>query len=475
MVGAVVISGAAQLGAKAALFVLNVVAALAIVRFLRPAAYGDYVFALSFAAVFGLLGELGVNKVAVREMSRHPADIPSLIGTALLGQLLLAVLGCLAAQVALAFVGERAEIRAAVAIASLLYFTEAFSLSFAAVFQVRLSLQYEALARIATQALDTALVLWLISLGAGLLWLIAAPVITGAIGVAIAAGLVYWRFRTPFVVDPRRLGLLLREAVPLGITSLVVVLYLRLDSVLLGILRGPEDVGQYGAASRPIEYVILALAVLVNVLFPLLARWHGVDIRRFAALYAYGTAGLLAVSLPIVVAVGVFADHIVAVLYPADFAPAAAILRLLAPSLALTLLGAWAGFALLSARQQQVVLLCNLAALVLNIVMNFILIPVVGPMGAALAAVLTSLIVAASTTAFAIRRLAVSVDPGRSIRVLAANASIGVIGWFAVSGGWPLAGAAAMLLAYPLSLVALGAVTWTELRLVTAGLRSAMS
>jgi len=306
VVGAVVVSGAAQFGAKIVLFVLNVVAALAIVRYLGPSGYGDYIFVLSFAAVFGLLSELGLNKVVTREMSRDPAAIPGLVGTAIVGQLLLAVLGWVAAQLAFTLIEGHGDLRAAVAIASLLYFTEAISLSLAAIFQVRLALQYDAVARVVAQALDTALILWLISAGAGLLWLIAAPVLTGAIGVLVAAVMVYLRFRTALRVDLLRLPPLLREALPVGLTSIVVIAYLRLDSVLLGILGTSEDVGFYGAASRPVEYLILALAVLVNVMFPLLARWYGVDPRRFAALYAHGASALLAVSVPIAVTVLVF-------------------------------------------------------------------------------------------------------------------------------------------------------------------------
>ena len=472
VVGAVVVSGAAQFGAKIVLFVLNVVAALAIVRYLGPSGYGDYIFVLSFAAVFGLLSELGLNKVVTREMSRDPAAIPGLVGTAIVGQLLLAVLGWVAAQLAFTLIEGHGDLRAAVAIASLLYFTEAISLSLAAIFQVRLALQYDAVARVVAQALDTALILWLISAGAGLLWLIAAPVLTGAIGVLVAAVMVYLRFRTALRVDLLRLPPLLREALPVGLTSIVVIAYLRLDSVLLGILGTSEDVGFYGAASRPVEYLILALAVLVNVMFPLLARWYGVDPRRFAALYAHGASALLAVSVPIAVTVLVFAGEVVTLLYPSDFAPSAAILRLLVGSVVFTVLGAWAGFALLSAGRQRIVLACNAGALILNVVMNLALIPPAGYMGAAAAALVTSIVVAGSTMLFAARRLSVSLDRRRSARLLLANCCLGVVAVSSLSVGLPWAVAASIaLVSYPLFLWLWRAVSRDEIAVVAAGVR----
>jgi len=472
VVGAVVVSGAAQFGAKIVLFVLNVVAALAIVRYLGPSGYGDYIFVLSFAAVFGLLSELGLNKVVTREMSRDPAAIPGLVGTAIVGQLLLAVLGWVAAQLAFTLIEGHGDLRAAVAIASLLYFTEAISLSLAAIFQVRLALQYDAVARVVAQALDTALILWLISAGAGLLWLIAAPVLTGAIGVLVAAVMVYLRFRTALRVDLLRLPPLLREALPVGLTSIVVIAYLRLDSVLLGILGTSEDVGFYGAASRPVEYLILALAVLVNVMFPLLARWYGVDPRRFAALYAHGASALLAVSVPIAVTVLVFAGEVVTLLYPSDFAPSAAILRLLVGSVVFTVLGAWAGFALLSGGRERLLLGGHPRALILNVVMNLALIPPAGYMGAAAAALVTSIVVAGSTMLFAARRLSVSLDRRRSARLLLANCCLGVVAVSSLSVGLPWAAAASIaLVSYPLFLWLWRAVSRDEIAVVAAGVR----
>lgn len=470
VVGSVIVSGAAQLGAKGILFVLNVIAALAIVRYLGPSSYGDYIFVLSFAAIFGLLSELGINKVAAREMSRDPAQAAGVIGTALGGQLILASLGWAAAQLTFAIVGGRPDLQAVMATASLLYFTEAFSLSFAAIFQVRLALQYDAIARVIAQALDTSLILWLVSAHAGLLALIAAPVLTGAIGVVVAAALVRSRFRISARFDRARLLPLVREALPLGITSIVVIAYLRLDSVLLGILRTADEVGIYGAASRPVEYVVLALAVLVNVLFPLLARWHGVDPRRFAALFAHGASTLLAVSMPIVVMALAFADQLVAFLYPSDFAASAAVLRILIGSVALTVLGAWAGFALLSASRQGIVLACNVVALILNIVLNLALIPSFGYLGAAAVALATSTVATVSTLVSA-RGIGVSLDGPRCARLLIANACVGAVAWAALSLHlpWPVAAAIA-LVSYPLFVWMWRAISREEIALAAAGI-----
>ena len=74
--------------------------------------------------------------------------------------------------------------------------------------------------------------------------------------------------------------------------------YLKLDALMLAVLRTPREVGLYGSAYQPIEYTFLAAAVVVNVAFPLVAAAYGAgDHERFALLYRRGAEALVAVMV----------------------------------------------------------------------------------------------------------------------------------------------------------------------------------
>jgi O-antigen/teichoic acid export membrane protein len=463
---AVTVSAAAQLGSRCIHFVLNVIAGLALIRYFGPTGYGDYVFVLTYATLFGLLSDFGLSKVAVRDMSRDGAKAGSILGTAIATRIVLALAAGILAQIALTIFGVRAELRPVIAVASVLFLVDAV-LGLMAVFQVRLAMQYEALVTIAIQALDTAIILTLIQLNAGLFLIVASPVISGVLGIAIAFALVRRRFPIVLSVDPSRLRQLLVDAAPIGLTTMIVVLYVKTDAVILGLLATPADVGLFGAAYKPIEYVLLALMLPINVLFPLLSRWHGQNSRQFRMLYWRGADALLVLTLPLVVLVLVAAEPIVLTLYASDFTAAATPLRILALALPLMVLSAWQGFALLAGGHQRITVAYDVAALVLNVALNLALIPAFGYIGAAITAVLTSLFVAACSWTAAARWLDVRGEaPLRVVGVVIANAvfAVTLVLGATVLPLWAVVPLA--FIAYPVWLLLSRAVTRAEIALL---------
>lgn len=470
--GAVAVSAVAQLVGKAIHLALNVVASIALIRYMQPDGYGEYVFVFSFAALFGLVSDFGLAKVAVRDMAREPSSAGAVLGTAVAGRLLLAAISLVAAQIALVVLSVPTDLRIAVAIVSLLFVTEAV-LSVTAVFQVRLAMQYEALVMIVIQAVDTVLILALIAAGAGLYLIVAAPVASGVIGVLFAYTIARRRFHARLSVDLSRLPRLLVEAAPVGLTLVLAVMYLRIDSVLLGLLASPQDVGLYGAAFKPIEYLLLASAVVINTLFPLLARWYRRDAERFAALYWRGTDVLLALALPIPIILFAFAEPIVTTFYAPSFLPATVPLRLLGIAVVLMILSAWQGFALLSAGRQRVTVAYDIVGLALNLVLNFTLIPSFGFVGAAIAALITAVFVNVAASVLAWRLLGVGHVGSRLIPLISANAlfaglilatsAAGVVWWMSL-----LVSSAS----YPLFLIICGVTNIGELRVLADGRRS---
>lgn len=457
-------STAAQVVAKIVHLGLNVIASLALIRYLQPSGYGDYVFVLSFAALFGLLSDLGLAKIAVREISRDESASGTTLGTAIVARLALAVVAAILAQLALLAIGARAEIHLAAAVASLLYVTEAF-LSVVALFEVRLEMQYEALVQVVAQAIDTVLILALVASGAALVQLVAAPVASGAVGCVLALALARGRYGARLDLDVRRIGYLVREAAPIGITLVIAVAYLKLDSVFLGLLATPTDVGLYGSAFRPIEYLLLASGVLVTPLFPLLARWHARDAGRFALVYRRGMDALVALWLPVPVLLVFVARPLVTTVFTEPFAPAALPLQVLGAGLVLMSVSAWQGFALLAAGRQRITVVYDAIALVLNVALNLALIPSLGYMGAAIASFATSVFVVVAST-FVVRRV-LALAPGRSRipQIALANVALALVLALASSAGAPWWAAAVLSpLPYAALLLLCRVTTPSELR-----------
>jgi O-antigen/teichoic acid export membrane protein len=425
---AVALGGAAQLGAKVLDLALNVVAGLAIIRYLGPSGYGDYVFVFSFAILVGLLSDFGITKVAAREMARDAAAAPAVLGTAIAARVGLAGAAWLLAQLILLALNTRPQVRTAVAIASVLFITDALR-SVVVVFQVKLAMQYDALVGLFDQAVNTAIVLWMISRGVGLLALVAAPALSGLAALVLAIVIARGRFQLRLQLDWRRVPALLGESLPVGLALLMAAAYLKLDSVLLALLRSPREVGLYGAAYRPVEYLLVASTVIMTTLFPLLARWYRTDHRRFRLVYQRGAEILLALGIPIAVVAALMASPILTALYAPAFVAAALPFQLLTLALVLMMLNGWQAFALLAGGRQRVALAYDAAALALNIVLNLILIVAFGYIGAALAALSTAVFITICSTVAVTRCVGATPDIRRVSRLVLANAAVALSIW----------------------------------------------
>lgn len=444
---AVAVSTTSQLLAKVLHLVLNVVSTLAIIRSMSPTGYGHYVLVLTTTMLVGLAADLGLPKLAVREIARAPETEHDILGALVAARLVLACVAAVLVQVVLACMRVPAEVHVAAGVASLLFFGDAL-LSVVVVFHVRVRQHYEAFIRVGMEAFETVLLLWLVARGASLAWLFVPPVVATALGGIVAVVAARRRFGARLVLAPRRLVHLVREALPVGAALLVGVAYLKLDGLVLAMLGTPREVGLYGSAYQPIEYAFLGSAVVINVVFPMLAgAWGSGDASRFADLYRRGTEVLVAAMVVVPILVWFAGEPAISMVYGLDYADATRPLQILAVALVLMTVNGWQSFVLLAGGQQRATLRYNIAALAVSVVASLALVPALGALGAALATLVTAVFVAARSTAAVARLLAVRLDRAGIARVVAAAAGLAATLALAVGLGapwWALMPAAAV-------------------------------
>ena len=184
-----------------------------------------------------------------------------------------------------------------------------------------------------------------------------------------------------------------REVLPLGLGVLLSALYFRADLYFIERWHGLEAVGGYNAAFRLVEAARLLPAAVMAVTFPLLVKATGTGLVQRIG----GWLTLAGAALAVVAMAG--AHLIVTTIYGVPYgytAPAFAVLSMALPlfflNYALThqVIG-WDG--------QRAYLSITAAALVANLVANFLLVPSQGIVGAAIGTVITEVVVTAGSLA----------------------------------------------------------------------------
>lgn len=216
--------------------------------------------------------------------------------------------------------------------------------------------------------------------------------IRGALLAQVAGGLLallpsLYLTRSSFGLrfDGASLRRMLAYSTPLIPSSLAVVFALYFDRIALKELMGLSDVGVYAVGQKISLVVTLALVGFRSALTPLIYANHERDSTPgdLAKIFRVFCVAALAMTL----CLSVFAREIVGLISSEAFHGAASVVPLLIFSVLLANMYIFAPGLELSRRTGSISAI-NIAVAVLNLVLNYLLIPVFGILGAALSALL---------------------------------------------------------------------------------------
>jgi O-antigen/teichoic acid export membrane protein len=380
------------ISAGSALFMLLLL--LVAGRSLGTADYGVFTFAIGLATLAEVFMDFGLHQITVRAIARDASEAGHVLQTslwlkALPGLATIAVFGLaacvlrsdptvrLVCLVMLASAAMRSYLMTAKGV---LLGLEAFG--------------NDAIITAADRALLFAGCGWALWAGASVVQLSLVFLLVRIVS-AIGAVWVARRHVGPGQVD-RALGRRLSvEALPIGLSMLVVNMYMRIDGVMLGTMMGDTATGLYGAACNLYEGLTYAAAVISSVLAPRLSRLWAEAPSDYRALAFRGLAGSFALALVIAVFAWPLADLGMAVFGP-EFAPATTSLRLLLVGLPFVYLTWVLHAAAIAAHRTRALLVVTSVGTVLNVGLNLFLIPRYSYNGASVATVITEIFAVAA-------------------------------------------------------------------------------
>jgi O-antigen/teichoic acid export membrane protein len=176
---------------------------------------------------------------------------------------------------------------------------------------------------------------------------------------------------------------------PLGVSTMLNLMFNNFDTVMLGAMTSAKEVGRYSAAYKILFVIFGTYYLVTQSLYPKLSRMKGGrEARRLLAQVLLGL-GVLGGCLALVI--GIWAGPILRILYGADLS-AVHLLRLLSFAIPMDFCAAMMGTVLVSRGFDKPVLWGAAAAALSNVLMNLWLIPQLSATGAAWATVISYLV-----------------------------------------------------------------------------------
>ena len=372
-----------------------------VARYLGPAQYGLFNYVQAFVGLFSAFATLGLDGIVVRELIKDESKKDVLLGTAFWLKIMGAIVMLIMIALAVQFTSNDHYTNILVFIIAGSTIFQAFNvIDF--YFQAKVLGKFIAMANSITLLLSSIVKVALILYKAPLIafvWVVAFD------NLILALGYIYFYIKVSrhhnqqpttirhplfhFTFNKKLAISLLKDSWPLILSGLAVMIYMRIDQVMLQEMIGSEAVGQYSAAVRISEAWYFIPMVISNSLFPAIvnAKKQSEELyyARLQRLYDLMVWISIAIALPMTF----LSDWVINLLYGSAYSQAGSVLMIHIWAGVFVSLGVASGKWLLIENLQIFSTINTTIGAITNVILNYFLIKKLGSAGAAWATLIS--------------------------------------------------------------------------------------
>ena len=363
-----------------------------IARYLGPNDFGLLNYAISFTVLFGALSTLGLDGIVIREIINSPKLTDRILGSAFFLKLTGSLIALFLLFISIKYTSNDN-------FTNLLIFIIASSLIFKSFnvidmyFQSKVLSKYVALSNSFALILASIIRVFLILNNSSL---ISFGYVFVFEALVMMSGYLYFYFKmgnslTSWKFDISLAKELLKNSWPLMLSSIAIILYMKIDQIMIKEMMNNESVGQYAAAVRLSEAWYFIPVIITASLYPAILNAKKIDeflyYNRLQKLYDLMV--LLGISVAIITSF--YSEFIISLLYGNDYIQAANILTIHIWTGISVALGVASGKWILSENLQIISMIRSVSGAILNIVLNYFFIKIWGIKGAAISTLISYL------------------------------------------------------------------------------------
>ena len=362
-----------------------------VARYLGPEKFGLLSFAHSFVGLFTIFATLGLDEIVVRELVKDESRRDSLVGTTFWLKLFGAFLVLLVLAFAINFTSNDVDTHILVfIIASATIFQSFNIIDF--YFQSKILGKFVAYTNFISLFISTIVKIALILSHASLLafaWVVLFD------SFVLACGFIYFflkhsTFRIKYLIFYKSTAIdLLKDSWPLIFSGGVLMIQARIDQVMIKEMLGSLEVGYYSVAMRLIEAVAFIPMLLKSSLYPSIQsakiQSKALYQDRLLNFYRLNFLFFLVLAIPIFI----FAEPIIVLLFGIEYQPAGVLLALLSIRLFFANMGVARGTYIVTENLMKFSMLTMILGTIVNIYLNYVLIPNYGARGAIVATIVS--------------------------------------------------------------------------------------
>ena len=357
-----------------------------VARYLGPERFGLLSYSLSFVWLFSALLDMGHREIIVQELVKHPEQRDLILGSAISLRLGGAVLLGSGVAVGLQFVESDPQVLLMIGIISVGMMFQSWELVdyyFQSLVQSKYTVLAQTTQLIVASLSKLALIIW----QAPLVWFAVVFLIEYAILAVLYFFLYSWRVGW-FPIrccNWKYSQQLLKDSLPLLFTGMAILIYMKIDQVMLKAIAGAESVGIYVAAVKLCEAWYPVPVLVAGSLYPAMLEAKETNPELYHSHLQKLYSLLVWTAIALAVPTTLLSEWVIHILYGNEYSESVVILQIYIWAGVFVFMGVANHKWLVIENYKKYILLTTLLGMAINIVCNMILIPIYGASGAAVA------------------------------------------------------------------------------------------
>ena len=364
--------------------------AIWVARYLGPSHYGVLSFGLAWVTLFSTFGQLGLENIVVRDVVSDRGSEAEILGTAtalrLIGGLIVVIGSSTLYGVFYSFDNRtQLTVITLAGLAQILLAAEVIDWWF----RSRVEWRYVFRARVIAFIIATVGTIICITSGLGVVWIAAMTLLNAAMlaGFLLIEWLRHSKRQQSWKAKATRAKTLLLDSWPAILSGLAIMVYMRIDQIMIGSMMTETDVGVYSVAVKLSEvWYVIPLAITQSVMPSIVSArksQNGSYEQRLIKL----TALLFWSSFIVAILVTFTGPSLITILFGHEYRLAGEVLRVHFWAGIFVALGVGINQWYIAENRLQISLYGTIAGALINVLLNLVLIPEFGINGAAFSTV----------------------------------------------------------------------------------------
>ena len=380
------------IGGKILQMAISLVVGVITARYLGPSNYGLIGYGTAYVSFFAAFCSLGLNSVIIKDFIDNPHEQGEAIGSAIVMRIISSLLSSIMIVSFVAVVDKGETVTIAVvalcSVGTIFHVFETFNFWFQAQYKSKITSIATFLAYVITALYKIILLI----LGKDVRWF-AFSTSVDYIVVAVFLFLAYKMHggeRIRFSLKKSKS--LLKVSYNYILSAVMISVYGQTDKLLLKHMLDESAVGYFTIATTICTMWVFVLQAIVDSMYPTILRLKSENYEQYERKNRQLYAIVFYVSCFVSVAFLIFGDFGVKLLYGEAYLPASSVLKVVSWYTAFSYLGVARNAWIVSEGKQKYLKYIYGAAAILNVVMNLLLIPRMGTIGAATATLITQIL-----------------------------------------------------------------------------------